>query len=251
MKHLIRKILLERPTYEDIMSIMGAKKNDVKTLGIITAWNPKTTKTDQSTNLKNQAYLKRELRNRGYNFIDISGVFNYYEEGLLVINISKSELIELGSPEWFNQTSVIFGRKVGRKFVFDYIEGDTTVERKDAVLGKEHELMVTADDLYSLIKGKKFNIPFFKEGFDYPEKSFEQDIFKSKNLTDYSKIKEYYDKIMFKMLKNVYNKYDYEEFKPIVNYIVKRLGPIRKEIEKNKLKKRGMPEQNIELIFGS
>ena len=104
MKKLIRQILKEYATYDDVMDILLGKRNDIETIGIMTAWNPISTVTNEKENIKNQNRLKSDLRKHGYNFIDMVGQFGSEEHSLLILNIPRQHLIYLGSPQKFNQT---------------------------------------------------------------------------------------------------------------------------------------------------
>lgn len=248
MKNLIKRLLKEYATYEDVMDILTGKKNDIKTVGIITAWNPKTTKIEEKESKRRQLKLKKELRQSGYNYIDISGQFQIFEESILVLNIPKSHLIELGSDEKFNQTSVIYGIKVGRKMVYEYIEGDIVVQRMNVVLGNENQMVKALTDFYSIIKEKRFKIPFFTDEFSYPEEEYTKDLLKSKNIT-IDDIESQYLKIIDKMLNKKISPLKYEKYKLIVDLFLKEKGIEFVKKEYDKLSQMGMPSQNLKLIF--
>lgn len=249
MKNLIRQILKEYATYEDIMDILSGRKNDVETVGIMTAWNPKTTKTNEKENVRKQNRLKKELRKHGYNFIDIIGQFESTEDSLLIINIPKQHLIHLGSSEMFNQSSVIFGRKVGRKMVYEYLEDGVVQERKNIVLGKDNEVVKTLKDYFSIIKNKRFKIPFFTDDSDYPEEKYKEDVLKSKNINkDELEIK--YKKIIKMMFNKNISPIKYEKYKKIIDLYFNLYGIDFVENEYNKLSDMGMSGENLALIFG-
>ena len=78
--------------------------------------------------------------------------------------------------KYFNQESVIWGEKTGEdKFVFEYIEGDKTMQKRDAVLFDDE--VQAREDFFSQERqsaGRKFFIPFFDEQYEM-EEGFESD----------------------------------------------------------------------------
>lgn len=249
MENLIRRVLKEYATYEDIIDILSGKRNDIETVGIMTAWNPKTTKTNEKENIRSQNKLKRDLRKHGYNFIDMVGQFESTEDSLLIINIPKQHLIHLGSPEKFNQSSVIFGRKVGRKMIYEYLVDGLVVERRNIVLGKDNDIVKMLQDYFSIIKNKRFKIPFFEPDFDYPEKSYEKDLLKSKNI-DFDSLETKYIKIIDMMMRKNLSPMKYEKLKKIVDLYFDSKGIDFVNSEYNKLSDMGMSGENLALIFG-
>ena len=83
-------------------------------------------------------------------------------------------MIEAG--KYFNQESVIWGEKTGEnEFVFEYIEGDQTLQKRDVVLFDDD--VQAREDFYSQERqsaGRKFFIPFFDEQYEM-EEGFEYD----------------------------------------------------------------------------
>ena len=249
MRNIIKQVLKEHATYEDVMDILTGKKNDIETVGIMTAWNPKTTQQEKDTNISRQNKLKKELRQSGYNFIDISGMFEIPEESILILNIPKQHLIHLGGPKKYNQTSVIYGRKVGRKMVYDYLEDGTIIQRMDIVLGKESDAVKNLTDFFSLIKGKRFKIPFFTDDFSYGEEKYKEELLKSKGLT-LGDLETQYIKIIDMMLHKDLSPIQYEKFKKIIDLFFEDKGIDFIENEFNKLLEMGMSGDNLALIFG-
>ena len=83
------------------------------------------------------------------------------ENSLLVPNISKEQVIEMGLK--YEQESVIFGEKKesqeGYYFEWSYIQGAKTIQnRKISFSGMGIQ---DRNDFYSLVKSRKFIIPFF------------------------------------------------------------------------------------------
>ena len=73
------------------------------------------------------------MRERGYGPIRIRGRFGNKERSFMIPNITRDDIVEAGKK--FSQESVIFGEKTGdNEFVFQYIEGDKTIQRRDVAL---------------------------------------------------------------------------------------------------------------------
>jgi len=92
---------------------------------------------------------------------------------MIIPNITREDMVEVG--QYFTQESVIWGEKTGEnQFVFEYIEGDKTMQKRDVVLFDDE--VQAREDFYSQERqsaGRKFYIPFFddqyemEEGFEY------------------------------------------------------------------------------------
>jgi len=131
----------------------------------------------QKMSSKENRMLNKELmawmRERGYGPIRIRGKFGNKERSMIIPNITREDMVEAG--KYFNQESVIWGEKTGEdEFVFEYIEGDTTMQKRNVVLFDDE--VQAREDFYSQERqsaGRKFYIPFFddqyemEEGFEY------------------------------------------------------------------------------------
>jgi hypothetical protein len=88
---------------------------------------------------------------------------------MIIPNITREDMVEAG--QYFNQESVIWGLKTEEnKFVFDYIEGEQTLQRRDVVLFDDD--VQSREDFYSQERqsaGRKFFIPFFDEEYEMEE----------------------------------------------------------------------------------
>jgi ubiquitin C-terminal hydrolase len=91
---------------------------------------------------------------------------------MMIPNISREDMVEVG--KYFNQESVIWGKRTGSeesdKFIFEYIEGDKTIQKRDVVLFDEE--VQSREDYYSQERqsaGRKFYIPFFDDEYEMEE----------------------------------------------------------------------------------
>ena len=91
---------------------------------------------------------------------------------MMIPNISREDMVEVG--KYFDQESVIWGERVGdeedNKFIFEYIEGDKTIQKRDVVLFDEE--VQSREDYYSQERqsaGRKFYIPFFDDEYEMEE----------------------------------------------------------------------------------
>ena len=159
-----KSFLAEKRDFPSLINTLAAERENIKTIGMMTAENPMAKQVTPEENKKRNEELESALRQMNLGYRKIRGKFGNYENSFLIPNITKEEIIELGNR--FEQKSVIWGERVQDKFVFSYIEGDTTIEQRDVVLfGSDVQ---KRDDLYSQSsKGpEKFVIPFFDEDYE-------------------------------------------------------------------------------------
>jgi hypothetical protein len=108
-------------------------------------------------------------RERGYGPIRIRGKFGNKERSMIIPNITREDMVEAG--QYFNQVSIIWGEKTGEnQFVFEYIEGDKTMQKRDVVLFDDE--VQAREDFYSQERqsaGRKFYIPFFDDQYEMEE----------------------------------------------------------------------------------
>ena len=88
---------------------------------------------------------------------------------MIIPNITREDMVEAGKT--FNQESVIWGDRTEEdKFVFEYIEGDKTIQKRDVVLFDKD--VQSREDFYSQERqsaGRKFYIPFFDDEYEMEE----------------------------------------------------------------------------------
>jgi hypothetical protein len=140
----------------------------------MTGENPMAQKMSSKENRTLNKELMAWMRERGYGPIRIQGRFGNKERSMMIPNITREDMAEAG--KYFNQESVIWGEKTGEdKFVFEYIEGDKTMQKRDAVLFDDE--VQAREDFFSQERqsaGRKFFIPFFDEQYEM-EEGFESD----------------------------------------------------------------------------
>ena len=159
-----RSFLTEKRDFPSLINTLAAERENIKTIGMVTAENPMGQQVTPEENKERNEKLESALRRMNLGYRKIRGKFGNEENSFLVPNITKEEIIELGNR--FEQKSVIWGERVQDKFVFSYIEGDTTIEQRDVVLfGSDAQ---KRDDNYSQSsKGpEKFVIPFFDDDYE-------------------------------------------------------------------------------------
>lgn len=159
-----RSFLTEKRDFPSLINTLAAERENIKTIGMMTAENPMAQQVTPEENKERNEKLESALRQMNLGYRKIRGKFGNYENSFLIPNIKKEEIIELGNR--FEQKSVIWGERVQDKFVFSYIEGDTTIEQRDVVLfGSDVQ---KRDDFYSQSsKGpEKFVIPFFDDDYE-------------------------------------------------------------------------------------
>ena len=87
----------------------------------------------------------------------------------MIPNITRHDITEAG--KYFNQESVIWGEKTGdSQFVFEYIEGDDTIQKRGVALFDEE--VQDREDFFSQERqsaARKFYIPFFDDQYEMEE----------------------------------------------------------------------------------
>jgi hypothetical protein len=147
-------------SFSSVNRILQGNRDSVDTIGILTAFNPDGEKAPDEQNEYSQGLLKNELRNMGFGYIKALGCYGVPEESLIVPNISREIIIQLGNK--YNQAAVIFGEKISKnEMAYDYIEGNKVIETKYEVNTTND--VQNLDDFYTLVKGRKFQIPFFPQ----------------------------------------------------------------------------------------
>jgi hypothetical protein len=160
--------------FNRIKNILQGNVASVSAIGFMTGENPMAQKMSSKENRTLNKELMAWMRERGYGPIRIQGRFGNKERSMMIPNITREDMTEAG--KYFNQESVIWGEKTGEdKFVFEYIEGDKTMQKRDAVLFDDE--VQAREDFFSQERqsaGRKFFIPFFDEQYEM-EEGFESD----------------------------------------------------------------------------
>ena len=167
-----RKFLLQEAGFNRIINILQGGVASVNTVGFLTGENPMAQKLSSAENRELNKELMAWMRDRGYGPIRIRGKFGNKERSMMIPNISREDMVEVGKH--FNQESVIWGERVGdeedNKFIFEYIEGDKTIQKRDVVLFDDE--VQSREDYYSQERqsaGRKFYIPFFDDEYEMEE----------------------------------------------------------------------------------
>jgi hypothetical protein len=167
-----RKFLIQEAGFNRIINILQGGVASVNSVGFLTGENPMAQKLSSKENRKLNVELMSWLRDRGYGPIRIRGKFGNKERSMMIPNISREDMVEVG--KYFNQESVIWGKRTGSeesdKFIFEYIEGDKTIQKRDVVLFDEE--VQSREDYYSQERqsaGRKFYIPFFDDEYEMEE----------------------------------------------------------------------------------
>jgi len=168
-----RKFLIQEAGFNRIRNILLGEVASVGTVGFMTAENPMAQKLSSKENSELNKELMGWMRDRGYGPIRIRGQFGNKERSLMIPNITRHDITEAG--KYFNQESVIWGEKIEdkddeKKFVFEYIEGDDTIQKRDVALFDDE--VQAREDYYSQERqssARKFYIPFFDEQYEMEE----------------------------------------------------------------------------------
>jgi hypothetical protein len=167
-----KNFVIKESGFNRIKNILQGDVAPIATVGFMTGWNPMAKQLPSKENRLLNKELVAWLRERGYGPIRIRGKFGNRERSMIIPNITRGDMVEAG--KYFNQVSIIWGEKEPSKndnrFVFQYIEGDKTIQRRDVVLfGKDVQ---GREDFYSQERqsaGRKFYIPFFDDQYEMDE----------------------------------------------------------------------------------
>jgi hypothetical protein len=178
--------LLNEGGFARVQRILLGMVPSIDTAGILTGWNPDGQEIPRNANNRLNKVLFQDLKTMGYGPIKIKGSFGNFERSFLVPNMSRADVVELGLK--YGQEAVIWGQKMGDdddpKMVFDYIEGDKTVQQRNVALvgiqpGDPPEDVQSREDYYSEKAGRKFIIPFFDDNYEFEvEGSLDEVLFK-------------------------------------------------------------------------
>ena len=111
--------------------------------------------------------MKAQLRDMQIGYTDIGGSFGGPEKSILIMNISRDDLTQLGLG--LGQEAVIWGQKERGEnndpfYSFEYIEGTTTIQSR--VVSMSDVSVQSREDFYSEKAGRKFWIPFFEDEYE-------------------------------------------------------------------------------------
>ena len=171
MKEILNewKKFLNESGFNRIKNILQGNVASVDAVGFMTGWNPQAKQLARKENRDLNKELMAWMRERGYGPIRIRGKFGNKERSMMIPNITREDMVESG--QYFDQESVIWGTKTEEdKFVFEYIEGNETKQRRDVVLFDDE--VQAREDFYSQERqsaGRKFYIPFFDDQYEMEE----------------------------------------------------------------------------------
>jgi hypothetical protein len=131
---------------------------EVDSIGIMTAWNPRSKAAKIEDNERATVRLRRDLRKGGLGrAISIGGMYEDLPEGsLLIPHITREFLLQMCMK--YNQSTVIYGEKIDKDgepgFHFEMLDrdGNIVTETDEPVTGKEE--IYDAEKFYSYLKGK-------------------------------------------------------------------------------------------------
>jgi hypothetical protein len=171
-KWLDKKMILESG-FSRVRRIMFGDVPLIRTIGIVTAQNPHGQPPWPGNNVESgredrdlNKSLEEYLRTRNFGPVKVKGKFGLQEDSFLIPNIAKEELVNIG--RWFDQQAVIWGEKhtdsYNNPFIrFEYIdvESGRTQSVRTVHIGSED--VQGRPDYYTMVKGRKFIIPFFDD----------------------------------------------------------------------------------------
>ena len=169
MKTTLKQLLIESG-YARVINIMRGLVPTVNTIAFLTAENPKGVPADSAFNKKANSELEKRLRSMNLGFNKVKGQYGGPENSFFIPNITKEEALELGKV--YDQESIIFGEKAAQSkdgksydgMTFSLIYTDNRFGKVEA----QQDVFVNmdnAEDYFTKVKGRKFQIPFFDDDY--------------------------------------------------------------------------------------
>ena len=169
-------------TVDEVMAKLNDpnRRAELQRVGIMTSENPRGQQSNLQTNRNGLEEFKRDLDQRGLDFVSLGGMYGNPENSLFILNPTKQDIIDYGKK--YGQSAVIFGQRLVRNyrpgqpsiyFRIDYYQTEPDDPKAPPFHPQEYYLvdsrdMMVADasaqqrtDYYSEIGGRKFFIPFF------------------------------------------------------------------------------------------
>lgn len=158
---MLNEEYLDEKGFPRMVRALAGMEPSIDTIGIITAENPRAQKFSRKENRARNRELGAELRKLGYGFYQIKGKYGNVEHPFVVQNITKDDIMRLGSK--YEQDSVIYVEKTPEGSAAELIgTADNEYDVRSRVI---LPLAGNVDDFYSIYKGRKFVIPFFSDVF--------------------------------------------------------------------------------------
>jgi len=162
-----KKELLNESGFSRVRQIMLGQVPSIDSIGILTAENPEGKRLSPEENSVLMRDMKAHLQDMSVGYTDIAGSFGGSEKSMLIMNISRDDLTQLGLG--LGQEAVIWGQKERDKnndpfYNFEYIEGTTAIQTRDVSMSDTS--VQSREDFYSEKAGRKFWIPFFEDEYE-------------------------------------------------------------------------------------
>jgi hypothetical protein len=164
-------VLIAESGFARVAHIMRGFVPKIQSIGFITAENPNGKQATPEFNKSANEKLEKKLRLMNLGFNKIKGQYGNKENSFFVPNITKNEILDLGKE--FDQETIIYGERIseekdgkvydGMNFQMIYSSGSVIAERKVFINDQDRP------DLYSVVKGRKFFIPFFDDAYEDAE----------------------------------------------------------------------------------
>lgn len=167
-----KKELLNESGFSRIRQIMLGRVPSIDSIGILTAENPEGKRLSPEENSALMKKMKIQLRDMQVGYTDLAGSFGGSEKSILIMNISRDDLTQLGLG--LDQEVIIWGQKERDEnndpfYSFEYIEGTTTIQTR--AVSMSDASVQSREDFYSEKSGRKFWIPFFEDEYEGAEPS--------------------------------------------------------------------------------
>lgn len=137
-----------------------------KGLAILTAENANGVQNTKEQNKTDMDELKDYLKSKQFGFFTVKGFYGQKENSIIITNISRADAKKIG--EKYKQDSIISitvekGNKEMAIFEMVKINPNSQWLQENLLVREIFDLSKDEIDEYTMIGGKKFQIPFFEE----------------------------------------------------------------------------------------
>lgn len=168
VRQIIRETYIDESGFSRAREIIKGNVDSVERLVIISAENPGNRKYPAEYNNKAMSELYSDLNSSGYGYIKMKGLYDRPEKSVMVNGMSKGEGFQLAKK--YKQESYIFGyrKRIDDEksvMVFELIYPWNPSGNMTSRVTIANSDVQDFDNYYSLVKGRKFQIPFYDDMF--------------------------------------------------------------------------------------
>ena len=166
IRQIIRETYMDEGGFSRVVSTIRGGIDSVDRIVIISAENPMNKKHPAEYNNKAMSRLYSDLESSGYGYVKMKGLYDRLETSLMINGMSKGEGFRLAKK--YKQESYIFGYRKELDenksvMVFELIHPWDSGSNMTSRMTIANSDVQDFKNYYSLVKGRKFQIPFYDE----------------------------------------------------------------------------------------